>query len=78
MSTAREQLIAELVAERFGPKPAWSERTRKPPARPIDDDITTARRRRELLNLAEDAPDDHGRRGRNGGQQAAPIRSLSA
>lgn len=60
MSTAREQLIAELVAERFGAHSARSERPKRV-GRRIDDDITTARRRRELLNLPEDAPDEYRR-----------------
>ena len=52
----RDDLVAALVAERYGANQWW---TRRPPERPTDDDeLTTARRRRELA----DAINEHDQR----------------
>ncbi len=58
-----DDLVAELLAERFGAKIPWRERTAKPVTEhPQDDDLTRAQRRRDL-NEAMDDVDPRYRRG---------------
>lgn len=57
-----DDLIAELLVERFGPGIPWRERTQRPlPLRPIEDDLTKARRRRVLNQALDDAPQGYRR-----------------
>lgn len=58
-----DDLIAELIAERFGAGIPWRERTAKPVSeRPEDNDLVKAQRRRELNAAMEDV-DPRYRRG---------------
>lgn len=56
-----DDLIAELLAERFGHDIPWRERTQRPLAVPPEDDLTKARRRRVLNDCMDDAPQDYRR-----------------
>lgn len=56
-----DELIAELLAERFGRGVPWRERTQRPTPAPgevpePDNDLTYARRRRVLNDALDDVP----------------------
>lgn len=61
-----DEYVAELLRERWGDRVPWHEGTAKPAPPPVpqalaEDDLTKARRRRELNKALDDAPQDYRR-----------------